>query len=115
MTGFVINEHCIQKKKYNIGDLLVCKVLDVDIERKILDLSHSNHFSEFSVQTSENINFLGKYNKRKVDKIQKKLHQNVLKFPRNKAFEIKIELVKESYAIVSFTHIKYVIGAIPIR
>jgi len=42
VTGFVTDDHCLKEcQKHKVGEEIVCKVLDIDSEKKVADLSQT--------------------------------------------------------------------------
>lgn len=82
LTGFIVNEQKSTGKTYKVGTTLECVVLDIDTEKKIVDLS------ERLVESSEPTE------KGKPKEIQK-------------AF---VELSKENYMIISMKSNRKIIG-----
>lgn len=83
-TGFILNDHKLSSK-YKIGQKLVCRVLDIDTQKKIADLKE---LPKGTAAEEPNLK------KIKVDSKQK----------------VVIELNKDEYFVVSFKNQRHVLG-----
>jgi hypothetical protein len=93
VTGFVVEDHCSKEpQKYKAGEQVLCRVLDIDYEKKLADLSQvvSNH-------QNPPINSI--------------LKQSA-KYPVNEAEKAVVELNKESYLIVSLKKNRNMLGLV---
>ena len=111
MTGFIMNENKRKKQEYEVGQSVTAKILDIDKERKLLDLSHSKHFLELVPKPSSKRPLANCQH----PEILPTLQPYITKFPKAKAMRAQVELVKESYAIVSLQTVEHVLALIPIR
>ncbi len=110
MTGFIMNENKRKKQEYEVGQTVTAKILDIDKERKLLDLSHSKHFPELAKPSSKRGLASCQH-----QEILPTVQQYITKFPKAKAVRAQVELVKESYAIVSLPTVDCVLAMVPIR
>ena len=109
LIGFVMTDH-MKKEEYKVGKSIVAKVLDMDKERKLLDLSHSNHFIEIS-KTTRKSQLITCQHKNLIPS----LLPFITKFSKGKNLDARVELVKELYAILSLLEHPYVLALIPIQ
>ena len=107
-----MNEHKGKKKEYEVGQEVMAKILDIDKERRLLDLSHSKHFVEHASKNPSQLQLANcQHTKTLIDSFADIL----TKFPKKKSLKARVELIKESYAVVSFAKFDYVLALVPIR
>jgi len=111
LTGFIMAENKRSKKTYEVGKELTAKILDIDKERKLLDLSHGKHFMECVTKQTQKLSLTSCQHENLLPNIL----PIITKFPKAKAVKARVELVKENYAVVSLPEYQYFLTIIPIR